>query len=177
MKLAVVYYSLSGNNERFARDVSQALDAPSIEIKPRKPVKNSTIFWNLVSGSAPKCAPEPRTLANCDKLLFIAPVWMGMVAFPLRPYLRAARELNKPFAFLTIDGGSEKGNPTLERDLLKRAGCEPEFMLEQQIYTLIPPDKAADYSASNPYRITDADERSLVETAIFTLKRYGFLRA
>ena len=175
MNIAVVVYSLTGNNAKLARSVSKTLGAPCIEIQPKHPVKGGTIFWNLISGGSPKSAPEPASLAGYDKVVFVAQVWMGMAAFPLRPYLRAAGKLKKPFAFLTIDGASEGGNRGLEKDLARRAGAAPAFFLPQHIRSLLSADAALDQGAPKPHLLTEADGDALAENAGAALKKSGFL--
>lgn len=175
MNIAVVVYSLTGNNAKLAHSLARALNVPCIEIQPKRPVKGGTIFWNLISGSAPKSAPKPASLAGYDKVVFVAPIWMGMAAFPLRPYLRAAGKLKKPYAFLTIDGASEGGNPGLEKNLAKRAGSAPAFFLPQHIRSLLSANAAQESDASKPYLLTEADGDSLAEIAVTALKKSSFL--
>lgn len=175
MNIAVVVYSLTGNNAKLARSLARALNMPCIEIQPDHPVKRGTIFCNLLFGGAPKSKPEPSSLASYEKVVFVAPVWMGMAAFPLRPYLSAAGKLKKPYAFFTIDGASEGGNPGLGKDLVKRAGSAPAFFLPQHIRTLLSALPVTEHDASKPYLLTEADGDSLADIAVQALKKSGFL--
>ena len=175
MNIAVVVYSLTGNNAKLARTVSNSLGAAYIEILPEHPVKGGTIFFNLIFGNAPKSAPEPMSLAGYDKLVFVAPVWMGMAAFPLRPYLCAVGKSKKPYAFLTICGGSEDGDPMLKKDLQKRAGSAPAFFLSQHLRSLLSVNPAPEHDSSSPNLLTEADGDLLAEIAVQVMSKSGFL--
>lgn len=175
MNIAVVTYSLTGNNAKLGKSVAAAIGAAYIEVQPEKPVTNGTIFWNLISGGAPKSAPEPASLDGYAKVIFVAPVWMGMAAFPLRPYLNATGKSKKSYAFLTICGGSDGGNPGLEKDLIKRAGSAPSFFLPQHLRSILSANPAQEHDASNPCLLTEADGDLLAETAIKEMTKSSFL--
>ena len=177
MNIAIVVYSLTSNNAKFARSLARALNVPCVEIQPEHPVNGGAIFCNLIFGGAPKSKPEPSSLANYDKVVFVAPVWMGMAAFPLRPFLNAAGRLKKPYAFLTIDGGSEGGNAGLEKDLAKRAGSAPAFFLPQHIPVLLAGKAMLNHDASKPYLLTEADGDALAAIAVTKLNQSGFLES
>ncbi|MEN6338613.1 MAG: hypothetical protein ABFD03_00655 [Clostridiaceae bacterium] len=173
MNIAVVVYSLTGNNAKLAKGVSKSLGAAYIEIQPEKPVSNGTIFKTLLFGGVPKSTPEPAALASYDKLVFVAPVWMGMAAFPLRPYLSAFGKTKKPYGFLSVSGGADGGNPKIKRDLYKRVGYAPVILLDQNIRSLLPAEPAPTREMTSAYRLTEADLSKLTQAASAELARSG----
>jgi len=174
MNIAVVTYSLTGNNAKLGKSVAAAIGATYIEIQTEKPVTNGTIFKTLIFGVVPKAKPEPAAITGYDKILFAGPIWMGMAAFPLRPYLRAVGTAKKPYGFLSISGGADSDNPTMESDLKKRAGQAPEFLLDQHIRTLLPAEPKPTREMTSAYQVTEADLTALSETVVSALKKSGF---
>lgn len=174
MNIAVVTYSLTGNNAKLGKSVAAAIGATYIEIQPEKPVTNGTIFKTLVFGVVPKAKPEPAAITGYDKILFIAPIWMGMAAFPLWPYLRAVGGAKKPYGFLSISGGADNDNPTMGSDLIKRVGYAPELLFDQHIRTLLPAEPKPTREMTSAYQVTEADLSALAAAAVGALKKSGF---
>jgi hypothetical protein len=175
MNIAVVTYSLTGNNARLGKSIAEAIGATYIEVQTEKPVTNGKIFQTLVFGVVPKAKPEPASITGFGKILFVAPIWMGMAAFPLRPYLRAAGKAKKPYGFLSISGGADSDNPTMESDLKKRAGHAPELLLDQHIRTLLPAEPKPTREMTSAYQVTDSDLEALTAAAVGAMKKSGFL--
>ena len=170
MNIAVVVYSLTGNNAKLGKSVSQTIGATYLELQPLKPVTNGTIFSTLVFGVVPKSLPSPDAVIGFDKVLFVAPVWMGMAAFPLRPYLCAVGKAKKQYGFLSISGGADSVNPKVPDELKKRAGQAPVFVLDQHIRDLLPAEPAPTRDDTSKYQITDEDLAQITQKALEQLK-------
>lgn len=175
MNIAVVVYSLTGNNAKLGKSVSQAIGATYLELQPLKPVTNGSIFSTLVFGVVPKSLPSPDAVIGFDKVLFVAPVWMGMAAFPLRPYLCAVGKAKKQYGFLSISGGADSVNPTIDSDLKKRVGYAPEFLLDQHIRALLTNEPKPTREMTTAYRLTESDQETLAANAVIELNKSGFL--
>jgi len=87
MSIAVVSYSLTGNNGALAVAVATELSAVLIKISEEKPRKTGAIILDMILNRTPRVQPFPSELEKYKRILFIAPVWMGKVASPLRAYL------------------------------------------------------------------------------------------
>ena len=82
MKLSVISYSLTGNNEALARSVAEKYGAEHLKITEKKPRTMSTIVFDLLLNRTPKVQPPPDVLDPFDAVLLFGPIWMGSVATP-----------------------------------------------------------------------------------------------
>ncbi|MEA4914396.1 MAG: hypothetical protein VB061_07490 [Christensenella sp.] len=157
MQTAILTYSLTGNNARFADHLARALSADLIQISPLRPVNYATITLDLIFRRKPAIRFSGDQIKNYDLVLLVAPVWMGQVAFPLRRYLDALKSNTTPYGFLTICGGADGNNPGLAQELTRRAGRAPAIVLEQHIRALLPQEPAPTRDDTSAYRLTDED--------------------
>ncbi|MDF2938021.1 MAG: hypothetical protein K0Q90_3394 [Paenibacillaceae bacterium] len=168
MNIAVISYSLTGNNKALAQRVAQALQADLIEVTEPKARTMGTIMLDMLFNRTPQAKPGPASLDGYGLLLFCGPVWMGHVASPLRPYLQHLRKHPQQYGFFSISGGADGGNGKLAGELQKRAGAAPVMLLDQHIAGLLqagtaPAPERKDTSA---YRLTEKDAEVLADTVI-----------
>ena len=170
MNIAIISYSLTGNNSRFAESLAEHLSAEHVRVQPKKPVTYGTITMDLMLGRTPAVAPSPESLSRFDLLVFVAPIWMGLVAFPLRAYLAALKRRAQPYCFLSISGGADGVNPKVPEELKKRTGQAPVFVLDQHIRALLPAEPAPTRDDTSKYQITDEDLAQITRKALEQLK-------
>ena len=170
MNIAVVSYSFTNNNERFAASLAAGLSAKHIRIQPSKPVTYGTLTMDLILGRTPTVAPSPESLSCFDLLILVAPIWMGQVAFPLRAYLAALKRRAQPYCFLSISGGADGVNPKVPDELKKRTGQAPVFVLDQHIRELLPAEPAPTRDDTSKYQLTDEDLAQITRKALEQLK-------
>ena len=77
MKIAVVSYSLTGNNEALAGSVAEKLTAEHIKIAETKLRTMGTIVMDLLFGRTPRIKQMPGELDGYDMVFLFGPVWMG----------------------------------------------------------------------------------------------------
>ena len=171
MNIAVVSYSYTGNNNRFAESLAEGLSAELVRVQPKKQVTYGTITMDLMLGRTPAVSPSPESLSHFDLLMFVAPIWMGQVAFPLRAYLAALRKHPKPYCFLSISGGADSVNPKVPDELKKRAGQAPVFVLDQHIRDLLPAEPAPTRDDTSKYQLTNEDLARITQMALEQLKQ------
>jgi len=157
MSIAVVSYSLTGNNGALAVAVATELSAVLIKISEEKPRKTGAIILDMILNRTPRVQPFPSELEKYERILFIGPVWMGKVASPLRAYLKHLKTRPQPFAFASISGGALNTNPELADDLEKRAGAKPMAFVDLHIADLLPPEPKPTMKDTSAYRLNDAD--------------------
>lgn len=171
MNIAVVSYSFTGNNDRFAESIAKALSAEHIRVEPNRPVTNGSIALDLILQRKPAVEPPPELLSRFDLLLFVAPVWMGQVAFPLRVYLAWLKRHPKAFGFLSISGGALSENPAIAAELARRAGTAPALVLDQHIYDLLPQEPKPTREDTEQFRLNDEDCARIAEIALKEIRR------
>lgn len=161
MNIAVVSYSLTGNNGALAAAVAKELSAVHIKISEEKPRKMSTIILDMLFNRTPRVRPLPSELEKYEGILFIAPVWMGKAASPLRAYFKHLKAHPQPYAFASISGGALNTNPKLAEDLEKRAGAKPMAFVDLHIADLLPPEPKPMMKDTSAYRLSDAETLKL----------------
>lgn len=166
MRIAVVSYSLTGNNDTLASNVAKALSVEHIRITEPKKRSYGTITADLLFRRTPKVFPEPHVLDQYDGLIFIAPVWMGQPAFPLRAYLKFLKAHPHKYGFVTISGGSLNPNPQLRNNIIKLAGNAPLAFVDMYIADLISKDTKIDPKSVENYQLTGGDIESLMAKAV-----------
>ncbi len=160
MKIAVVSYSLTGNNEALAKMVAERSSADHIKITEALPRKTGKIIGDSLFGTTPKVWPAPSCIDAYDLVVFVSPVWLGQAASPLRPYLQRIKDTAKQYAFFSICGGALGPNPKLKGDLTKRTGAAPAAFADLHIADLLPIDKPT-MKDTSAYRLNSADAKKL----------------
>ena len=171
MKIAVLSYSYTGNNARLAAQVADKLSAKHLNIKTKKTVTYGAIMRDLIFAGKPEIDFSFTALDGYDLILFVAPVWMGQVAFPLRRCLDAVKHNPCAYAFLSISGGADGGNPKLAAELTQRTGKKPAFVLDLHIRALLPVSPAPTRDDTSKYQLTQQDCEALAGQAIHEINR------
>jgi hypothetical protein len=171
MKVAVVSYSFTGNNDALAKSIAKKYSAEHIMIAETKKRTNGTIFGDTILGRSPKTDPIPQDLEKYDLVLFFAPIWLGRIASPLRPYLKYLKSISKRYAFFSISGGALGPNPKVASELKKRTGAAPVAFADMHIADLISPGKKTTMDQTSDYKINDSDIDKL--TGIITQALQG----
>ena len=171
MSIAIVSYSMTGNNEALASNVAKVLAAEHIKITEPKKRTFGTIALDLLFGRIPHVSPAPQALDQYDGLIFVAPVWMGQPAFTLRAYLKYVKVHPRKYGFVTISGGSLNPNPQLRNNIIKRAGTTPAVFADMYIANLLPKGAKIDPKAVEAYRLTESDLDLLTAKAVEEIKK------
>ena len=143
MKIAIISYSYTGNNDALATWVGEKLSLDHFRVSENKKRKTRTIAFDMLFGRIPAVLPEGAVLDSYDLILFFGPVWMGQPATPLRSFFRYIKGKNGPskYGFISLSGGSDHSNPLLAGDLEKRTGRPPYFLLDLHIADLLASDQ------------------------------------
>ncbi|MCQ1530511.1 flavodoxin family protein [Lutispora saccharofermentans] len=172
MSIAVVSYSMTGNNEALAANLAKAISAEHIRITEAKKRSYGTITLDITFNRTPHILPEPQTLDKYDGIIFVAPVWMGQPAFPLRSYLKYIKLNPRKYGFVSISGGSLNPNPQLCNNITRRAGIAPAVFINMYIADLLPKDAKIDPKAVEVYKLTESDLDSMTVKAVKEIKKH-----
>ena len=171
MKILVISYSLTGNNEALAKSIAKELAAEHIKVTEPKPRTTGTIILDTIFNRTPQVEPPAVELGNKDLIIFVGPVWLGQVATPLRAYLKRSNDRSTQYAFVSISGGALGLNPKLAGELKKRVGKEPAALINLFIADLLPPSPKPTSKETSAYRLNDKDIKNLTKTVILGLKK------
>lgn len=166
MKIGVISYSLTGNNEALANSIAEEFAVEHIKIKETKPRNMGSIVLDLIFNKTPQIQPAPDILDNYDFILFFGPVWIGQVATPLRAYLKRLKTHSCRYAFISISGGADGANTKLTRELNKRVGKEPVALIDLHIADLLPSDPKPVRKDTSAYRLNSEDIKKLTNTIV-----------
>ena len=164
MKILVLSYSLTGNNEALAASVASELAAEHIKITESKSRTTGAIFMDLIFNRTPQTAPAPD-LDNYDLILFFGPVWAGQPASPLRAAFARIKTNPRRYGFISICGGAAGPNPKLAGELKKRTGAEPAILLDPHIADLLA-GLSPTLKITSAYRLNKEDVRKLTGTVM-----------
>ena len=138
MKVAIVFYSQSGNSDFVANEIAKRLDADLIRIEPSKayPDKGFKKFlWggkSAVMGETPKLMPYEFDENKYDIIILGYPVWAGTFAPPIRTFATDNKETlqtKKVAAFATSSGGAAEKSFAKLAALLKTESLAPTLSL------------------------------------------------
>jgi flavorubredoxin len=119
-RILVVYYSLTGNTERVARDLAARLGAEVERIDDRKSRRG---FLGHLSAALDSVRERPAQIADISKYpndyaltLIGTPTWGGKMTPAVRAYLRMVRGRINEVAFFTTSGmtSAEQVVPAME---------------------------------------------------------------
>ncbi len=163
MKVGLLVYSSSGNNERVARAVAERLGLELVKVSEPGVRRMLTTVLDIFLNRIPKVTPSPEVIKGFDFVVVFAPVWIGHIATPVRAYLDYIREKQMRYGVVTVSGGP---NPKVKDELIKRTGREPEFFVELSITDFLPAGVKPTIKSVMAYRLTDEDMRQLTEKVV-----------
>jgi hypothetical protein len=161
MGITIVFYTLTGNNKALADAIAKELSAELVQVTEKKPRNSGKIMFDIIFHRSPKVNPSPSELQKGGTLLFVAPVWMGKAASPLRPYLKYLKTHPQPYAFASISGGALNTNPGLQEDLAKWAGAKPAAFTDLHIADLLPQSPKPTMKDTSAYRLKNTETKKL----------------
>jgi multimeric flavodoxin WrbA len=170
MKVIVISYSFTGNNEMLAKRIAEEFKAEHIQITESKPRNMGTTILDMIFNRIPRVNPTIDKVEDNDFIIFVGPVWMGQVATPLRAYFKHFKDRLDQYAFISISGGALGPNSKLAAELKKRVGKEPSALINLYIADLLPSDSKPTMKDTSDYHLTDGDVKGLTNTVMKTLR-------
>lgn len=165
MKDLIVYYSFTGNNEVLAEALRRRSGGDLLKIKEIKKRNAFTIILDLLFNRKPAIKKYNIAWQNYDRFIFIAPIWAGKIASPLKSFLRKARIHIKRYSFITVCGGNAWQKDKITAELNNLLARQPDKIMELWINDLLPTEKKDTIKYTSGYRIGPADFKAF-ETKI-----------
>ncbi len=170
MRIGIFSYSMTGNNDALAEGLASALGAEHFRVEEKKPRTNGRIFFDLICNRTPPVQLPAAKPEGFDLVVFVAPVWVGQVATPLRACFKEFASKIGSYAFVSISGGADGPNPKLSAELKKRLAKEPEAVVDLHIADLLPFEPKPRRKDTSAYRITEDEVRKLAGKAVSELR-------
>lgn len=162
MRIKVVSYSLTGNNQAVASRVAAGLGIERIELREEKKRQTLDTVLDIIFNRTPAVSPGPEAISGCDLVLLFAPVWIGHIATPLRSYLKYIGEHRQQYGLITVCSGI---NRNLKARVKSYTGFEPTVFLELAIM--------AELGVRKPfYRLQPTEAEKLAERVLAVLRQH-----
>lgn len=166
MDITILSYSYSGKNKKLATSLAQKLSAKHISFTTVKPMSFFRIALHMLFGTKPALneqIPEPK---KDELVLFIAPIWMGQIASPLKRCFQQLKGKIENYAFISISGGALGPNPKITSELTKRMGKAPKFVIDRQAVEFLKLDHKPTPKETDAYDFSDEDCASIVDEVV-----------
>lgn len=166
MKNLIVYYSFTRNNEKIAEYLSTQLGCHIAKIETVKKRSGLSILLDMIFNRTPAVKAIPYYLWNYEHIIFVAPIWAGKIATPLKSFLTHEKANIKSYSFITLcGGGNPKQKPNIQKELLAITQKAPMSVLELWINDLLPIEKKNTIKYTSGYRI-EGDGLAKFETKL-----------
>ncbi len=146
------------------------MSAEHVQINEQKQRTMGTIILDMLFNRTPDVYPAPDIMEKYDIIIFFGPIWMGLVASPIRPYLNYLKEHPQKYGFVSISGGADGSNPKLEDELKKLTGVEPITLIDLHIANLLPSNPKPSRKVTSAYCLNDKDVEALSNKITQTLE-------
>jgi flavodoxin len=166
MKNLIVYYSFTKNNEKVAEYLRNQWSCDIARIETVKKRTGFSILFDLIFRRQPVIKTIPYYLWNYEHVIFIAPIWAGKIATPLKSFLFREKENIKSYSFVTLcGGGNPKQKENIKKELFSIVKREPAGILELSVNNLLPAEKKNTIKYTSGFRI-EADGLAKFETEL-----------
>ena len=124
-KIAIIYYSMSGNTKYIAEYLKDKLNADIIRLTPKKEYPNKGLkkfFWggkSAVMKETPSLEEYQFNSNKYDIIILGSPIWASTFTPPLRTFIKENNLKDKHLAvFLSCSGGrTDKAINNLKKEL------------------------------------------------------------
>lgn len=155
MKPLIVYFSHGGNNELLAYRLQKEFECDILEIEPSGKRTVFSIFLDIVLARTPRIKPCAVSLDQYDLLIFVAPIWAGKIAGPLKSFLVRERSHIQDYAYISLCGGGNGEQATKVRsELSSIVGRDPLTVKELWVIDLPPTDVEEHARNISGYKVT-----------------------
>ena len=127
MKMALIYYSLTGNTEYVAKEISKRLNVDVFKINLKKDFPKKGFKKYFICGKSASLEEDVIFECKCDlekydSIIFGTPIWASNISSPLRSYINYNIEKiknKKIYVYLCYMGGGESKALNKLSDCLK----------------------------------------------------------
>lgn len=153
MKTLIAYYSFTQNNEKLARYLQKQLNCDIVKIETTKKRNSFSILLDLMFKRKPEIKAVPYYLQDYEHVIFIAPIWAGRIATPMKSFLINEKARIKQYSFITLCGGGAGQKEKIQSDLVTTLQKPPVKLLELWVNDLLPAQKKDTIKYTSGFRI------------------------
>jgi len=137
MKTAVIYFSHTGNNRLIANEIAGKIQADSFPVTEPRKRATGTIILDMLFRRSAKIDTLPIDWTRYDHVLLIAPIWGGLIASPMKAFVKTEHANFPQFSFASLCGGAEGQEEKIRNQLVKWTGKAPKAVMQFEITELM----------------------------------------
>ncbi|MFZ6012554.1 MAG: flavodoxin family protein [Bacteroidota bacterium] len=153
MKTLIAYYSFTQNNEKLAKHLQRQLNCDIVKIETKNKRNGFSILLDLVFKRKPEIKPVSYYLHDYDHVIFLAPIWAGKIAMPMKSFLNKEKANINQYSFVTLCGGNPGQKEKILDELTATLQKRPVKLLELWVSDLLPAEKRGANQHSSRFRI------------------------
>lgn len=158
MKTIIAYYSFTENNEKLANYLQKQLNCDIVKIETTRKRTGFSILLDLMFNRKPGLKPLPYSLSDYDHVIFIAPIWGGKIAMPMKSLMVKEKLRIRQYSFVTLCGGNAGQKEKIKNELFLILQKQPQTLVELWVNDLLPAEQKNSIKYTSGFRI---DERGL----------------
>jgi len=162
----IVSYSHTGNNATLAEGLAKNFNLNCMYIKELRKRTVMTIVLDVLFNRTPNIEKSIGEIENYENIVFVAPIWLGKVASPLRPVFKMLKGKSKNFSFVSISAGPEDNCQRINTELGKRLGNKPEKVLNPLIVNLMTDKTNPSRKELDEYKLKGDDAKMVINEVV-----------
>lgn len=164
MKNLIVYYSHSGNNEKLAYELKERIGSAIYQVCEQKKRNTISILLDFLFKRNSKLTNSFIDIKEYDNIIFIAPIWGGKIASPMRAFIEREKNSLKKFYYITLCNGEARQKDKITDELYSITQHKPQNITELSINILLPEDQQNKIKHTFSFRINKQDLQRFNET-------------
>ncbi|WP_071394042.1 flavodoxin family protein [Bacillus tuaregi] len=141
MKSLIVFYSHTGNNAKLAYELSKRMKCDIHKIMVEKKRTTFSILLDRYLKRKSKLSIYNLNLSEYKNVIFIAPIWGGQLAGPIREFIEAEKNNLNRYFFISICNGVKSQKEKLISELSSIVHKEPVEVTELWINAFLPDNR------------------------------------
>jgi hypothetical protein len=129
MKTLVIYYSFTNNNRILATHLTETFGFELFEILETGKRTGLSILLDLIFKRKSRLRTYDLAWTKYNHIIFVAPVWAGKIATPLRTFLLKEKHNIASYSFVSLCGGTAGQREKISKDLRTLVSRAPERWL------------------------------------------------
>jgi flavodoxin len=157
MQNLIVYYSLSGNNEKLAYELKNRTGYEIFQVHEKRKRKTISILLDILFKRNSKLKDSSIDLGKYQKVIFVSPVWNGKVATPMRAFLGKEKKSLSKYFYISVCDGETGQEERLVDELFSLTDRRPQNVANLSINSLLPEEQRHKIRHTFNYRISPHD--------------------
>lgn len=155
MKALIVYYSRSGNNKMLALNLKDKLSCDVCEVSEKKKRNTISILLDFLFNRSATLSDYQIAAQPYDMFIFVAPVWGGKLASPIRAFIEREKGRIRHYAFISLCSGEDGQKERLTNELTAIMQHAPVEVTELCINRLLPEEQRNKIKYMFNFRVSD----------------------